>query len=100
MRRTILKMVTASLCLLIISLSTTGCNLSIDKEKDIQIGKMEEQIKTLRLNNARLKKQIVKSEIIETGTSLTFISLTGVLVTVNNLIWWVTYRRKQDEMVV
>ncbi len=100
MRRTIFKMVTASLCLLIISLSTTGCNLSIDKEKDIQIGKMEEQIKTLRLNNARLKKQIVKSEIIETGTSLTFISLTGVFVTVNNLIWWVTYRRKQDEMVV
>ena len=73
MRKTIPKMVTAFLCLVIITL-TTGCNFSFDQERDLQLGKMEEQIKTLRLDNARLKKQIVKSEIIETSTKINLLS--------------------------
>ena len=95
MRKTIL-MVMASLCLVIFS--TTGCNFSFDREQDIQLGKMEEQIKTLRLNNARLKKEIVKTEIIDTGTDLTFITATGIFIVTNNLIWWVVARRGKDEI--
>jgi len=90
MRKTIL-MVMASLCL--VTFLATGCN----EEKDIQLGKMEEQIKTLRLDNARLKKEAVKTEIIDTGTGFTFMSLTGALIITNNLIWWVIYRRRRDE---
>ena len=51
MRKAILTMVMASLCLVVFL--TTGCN----EEKDLQLGKMEEQIKSLRLENARLKKE-------------------------------------------
>ena len=98
MRRTISRMVMASLCLVIILL-TTGCNFSFDEEKDIQIGKMEEQIKTLRLNNAKLKKEIVKAEIEDTGTSITMQTVTGVFIIANNLIWWVVARRRRDENV-
>ena len=99
MRTTILKMVTASLCLLIILL-TTGCNFSFDEEKDIQLGKMEEQIKTLRLNNARLKKDIVTSEVIDSGTDLSFVTITGTFILTNNLIWWVICRRKKEDETV
>ena len=88
-----------SLCLVIILL-TTGCNFSFDEEKDIQLGKMEEQVKTLRLNNAKLKKEIVKSEINETGTDLTFVTLTVALMAVNNLVWWVVARRRKDEILI
>ena len=83
MRKTISKMVMTSLCLLIIML-TAGCNFSFDEEKDIQIGKMEEQIKTLRLNNARLKKEIVTSEVIDSGTDLSFVTITGTFILTNN----------------
>jgi len=99
MRRTILKMVTASLCLMIIML-TTGCNFSFDEEKDIQLGKMEEQIKSLRLNNARLKKDIVTSEVIDTGTDISFVTITGTFILTNNLIWWVICRRKKEDEIV
>jgi len=94
MRKTISKMVTALLCLMIIML-TAGCN----EEKDLQIGKMEEQIKTLRLNNAKLKKEIVKTEIEDTGTNITVQTVTGVFIIANNLIWWVVARRRRDENV-
>ena len=99
MRRTILKMVMASLCLMIIML-TTGCNFNSDEEKDIQIGKMEEQIKSLRLNNARLKKDIVTSEVIDSGTDISFITITGTFILTNNLIWWVICRRKREDEIV
>ena len=69
MRKAILTMVMASLCLVVFL--TTGCN----EEKDLQLGKMEEQIKSLRLENARLKKEVVITEINDTGTDLTFITL-------------------------
>lgn len=94
MRKTIF-MVTALLCLTIM-FSTTGCIFD-DEEKDIQLGKMEEQIKSLRVENARLKKEIVKTDIIDTGSGYTFISLTGALIIINNLIWWVICRRRNDE---
>ncbi len=94
MRKTISKMVMALLCLMIIML-TAGCN----EEKDLQIGKMEEQIKTLRLNNAKLKKEIVKTEIEDTGTNITMQTITGVFIVANNLIWWVVARRRRDENV-
>ena len=55
MRKTIPKMVTAFLCLMIITLTATGCNFSFDDEKDLQVDKMEEQIKTLGLDNVKLK---------------------------------------------
>ena len=82
MRKTILTMVTALLCLTAIVFSTSGCN----EEKNIQLGKMEEQVKSLRIENARLKKDYVNQEINDTGTDLTFISLTGALIIINNLI--------------
>lgn len=82
----------------LIMFSTTGCNFSFNGEKDLQLGKMEEQIKTLRLDNARLKKEVVKTEIIDTGTDITFTTLTGVFIVTNNLIWWVIARRKRDEI--
>ena len=94
MRKTISKMVMALLCLMIIML-TAGCN----EEKDLQLGKMEEQIKTLRLNNTKLKKEIVKTEIEDTGTSITMQTVTGVFIVANNLIWWVVARRRRDENV-
>ena len=98
MRKNHFKMVMASLCLMIIML-TAGCNFSFNQEKDIQIGKMEEQIKTLRLNNARLKKEIVTTEVIDTGTDLTFVTITGTFILTNNLIWWVICRRRRDEEI-
>jgi len=91
-----LSMVMASLCLMIM---LGGCNFSFDEEKDLQLGKMEEQIKTLRLDNARLKKEAVKTEIINTGTDLTFITIVGVFIVTNNLIWWVVARRRKDENI-
>ena len=92
MRKTVLTMVMALLCLMIVFL-TTGCN----EEKDLQLGKMEEQIKTLRLENARLKKEQVITEINDTGTDMTLITIVGVFIVTNNLIWWVVARRKRDE---
>jgi len=91
MRKLYSILILVILCLVIFS--TTGCN----EEKDLQLGKMEEQIKTLRLNNVRLKKEAVKTEIIDTGAGFTFISLAGALIITNNLIWWVIYRRRRDE---
>ena len=91
MRKAILTMVMASLCLVIFL--TTGCN----EEKDLQLGKMEEQIKSLRLENARLKKEVVITEINDTGTDMTLITIVGVFIVTNNLIWWVVARRKRDE---
>ena len=90
MRKSILTMAIVSLCLLFL---LTGCN----EEKNLQLGKMEEQIKTLRLDNAKLKKEIVKTEINDTGTDLTLMTGTGVFILANNLIWWVVTRRKRDE---
>ena len=98
MHKTIAKMVMASLCLMIILL-TIGCDFSFNEEKDLQIGKMEEQIKTLRLNNTQLKKEIVKTEINDTGTSITMQTIAGVFIVTNNLIWWVIARRRRDEHV-
>ena len=98
MRKIYSTLILVVLCLVVFL--TAGCNFSFDKEKDIQLGKIEEQVKTLRLKNARLKKEIVKSEINETGTGLTFITLTGAFISVNNLIWWIIYRRKQDEILI
>ena len=95
MRKTVLTMVTALLCLIITMFLTTGCN----EEKDIQLGKMEEQVKSLRIENARLKKDYVNQEINDTGTDLTFMSLTGALIITNNLIWWVVARRRKDETI-
>ena len=92
MRKSILTMVIVSLCLLFIC---GGCN----EEKDLQIGKMEEQIKILRLNNARLKKEIVKTEIADTGTNFTMQTIVGVFIVANNLVWWVVARRRRDENV-
>ena len=86
MLKTIL-MVMASLCLVIFL--TSGCNFSFDQERDLQLGKMDEQIKTLRLDNARLKKEVVKTRIVDTGTNLTFTTVAGVFIVTNNLIWWV-----------
>ena len=94
MRKTVLTMVMALLCLMIVFL-TTGCN----EEKDIQLGKMEEQVKSLRVENARLKKDYVNQEINDTGTDLTFMSLTGALIITNNLIWYVVARRRKDETI-
>lgn len=91
MRKTYSILILVVLCLVV--LLTAGCN----EEIDIQLGKLEEQVKTLRLNNARLKKEIVKTDINDAGTDLTFISLTGVLIITNNLIWWVICRRRKDE---
>ena len=92
MRKTVHIMVMALLCLMIMFL-TTGCN----EEKDLQLGKMEEQVKSLRIENARLKKDYVNQEINDTGTDLTFMSLTGALIITNNLIWYVVARRRKDE---
>jgi len=91
MRKIYSILILVILCLVIFS--TTGCN----EEKDLQLGKMEEQVKTLRLDNVRLKKEAVKTEIIDAGTGFTFISLAGALIITNNLIWWVIYRRRRDE---
>jgi hypothetical protein len=82
-------MVTALLCLLLL----TGCN----EEKDQQIGKMEEQLKSLRFENAKLKKEVVKSEINDTGKDYTIAVIAGVGVVSYLLIWWVIARRKKDE---
>ena len=91
MRKAISTMVMVSLCLVIFL--TTGCN----EEKDLQLGKMEEQIKSLRLDNARLKKEQVVTEINDTGTDMTLITIVGVFIVTNNIIWWVVARRKRDE---
>lgn len=90
MRKAIL-MVIIPLCLVVFL--TTGCN----EEKDLQLGKMEEQIKTLRLENAKLKKEVVITEINDTGTDMTLSTIVGVFIVTNNLIWWVLARRKRDE---
>ena len=95
MRKTVHIMVMALLCLMIMFL-TTGCN----EEKDLQLGKMEEQVKSLRIENARLKKDHVNQEINDTGTDLTFMSLTGALIITNNLIWYVVARRRRDEKLL
>jgi uncharacterized lipoprotein NlpE involved in copper resistance len=89
MRKTIFVMVMALLCLVLM----TGCN----NEKDKQIGKMEEQLKSLRFENAKLKKEVVKSEINDTGKDYTIAVIAGVGVVSYLLIWWVIARRKKDE---
>ena len=91
MRKTYSILILVVLCLVIFL--TTGCN----EEKDLQLGKMEEQIKTLRLENAKLKKEVVITEINDTGTDLTFTTIVGVFIVTNNLVWWVVARRKRDE---
>ena len=95
MRKSVLTMVMALLCLMIVFL-TTGCN----EEQDIQLGKLEEQVKSLRIENARSKKNHVNQEINDTGTDLTFMSLTGALIITNNLIWYVVARRRKDEKLL
>ena len=91
--RKAIAVVTVLLCLVFLA----GCNLNFDEEKDLQLGKMEEQIKTLRLENARLKKEIVKTDINDTGTGLTFVTAAGIFIVGNNLIWWVIARRRRNE---
>ena len=89
MRKTIPTMVMALLCLVLM----TGCN----DEQEKQIGRMEEQIKTLRYENARLKKDIVKSEISNTGKDYTLATIAGVVMITGSLIFWVAARRNNDE---
>jgi hypothetical protein len=82
-------MVMALLCLVLM----TGCN----NEKDKQIGKMEEQLKSLRFENARLKKEIVKTQTGDTGKDYTIITIAGIVFISCNLVWWVIARRRKDE---
>ena len=77
----------------LLALPLIGCN----SEKDIQFGKMEEQIKQLQLDNARLKKEVIKTDITQAGNDYTLKTLTGVFIIANNLIWWVIARRRTDE---
>lgn len=71
-----------------------GCGES-KESKDSKIGKLEEQIKTLRLENAKLRKNCALDTVRETGGLFT-ISIAAIsIIIINNLIWIVVYRRKK-----
>jgi hypothetical protein len=70
----------------------SGCG---KENKDLRIGKLEEQVKTLRVENAKLRKDCALNTVKETGSLFT-ISMTAISIfIINNLIWIVVYRRKK-----
>ena len=69
----------------------TGCG----EDKDTRLGRCEEQVRNLRIENARLKKENAKTNIRETGGIFTVIVLATSIIVINNPVWFVAYRRKR-----
>lgn len=69
----------------------TGCG----EDKDTRLGRCEEQVRNLRIENAQLKKENAKRNIRETGGMFTVIVLATSIIVINNLIWFIAYRRKR-----
>ena len=89
MRKTIVIITT----LIILSpLIITGCN----DQKDQELGKIKAQVQTLRLENSKLKKNLAKEKINCSGNHFTGLGLGITIIMINNLIWWIIYRRKED----
>ena len=69
----------------------TGCG----ENKDTRLGRCEEQVRNLQIENAQLRKENAITNIRETGGMFTVIVLATSIIVVNNLIWLVAYRRKR-----
>ena len=78
--------------LFIIMLFLYGCG---DENKDTAIGRLETEVKTLRNENIQLRKNCAKTNISETGILFSAVTIGGVVIVVNNLIWVIIYRKKQ-----
>ena len=89
MRKTIVIAITL---LLLSPLIITGCN----DDKAQELGKIKEQVNTLRLENSKLKKVIARKETSESGTTYTSLGLIAVFIISGGLIVWVINRRKND----
>jgi len=70
----------------------TGCN----DQKDQELGKIKEQVNVLRLENSKLKKNLAKEKINCSGNNFTGLGFGVTVIMINNLIWWIIYRRKED----
>ncbi len=90
MRKTIFIMTTT--LLLLSPLIITGCN----DQKEQELGKVKEQVTTLRMENSKLKKIIAKKETSESGTIFTTFGVGASLIMAGGLIVWIIYRRRQD----
>lgn len=72
----------------------SGCGEK-QESKDLKVGKLEEQVKTLRLENTKLRKDCALGTIRETGGLFTICIAAISIIIINNLIWIVVYRRKR-----
>ncbi len=90
MRKTIV--ITTIILLLLSPLIITGCN----DDKAQELGKIKEQVQTLRLENSKLKKVIAKQKTSKSGTTYSSLGLITVFIISGGLIVWVINRRKND----
>jgi len=89
MRKTIVIVTTF---ILLSPLILTGCN----DQKEQELGKIKEQVQTLRLENSKLKKNLAKNEVNSAGNRYTGFGLGAVIIMTSGLIVWVINRRKED----
>ena len=89
MRKTI---VIATILLLLSPFIITGCN----DQKEQELGKIKEQVTTLRMENSQLKKEIAKAKANESGITFTTFGLGATLIMASGLIVWVINRRRDD----
>ena len=90
MRKTIV--ITTIILILLTPLIIIGCN----DDKAQELGKIKEQVQTLRLENSKLKKIIAKKETEKSGTTYTSLGLITVFIISGGLIVWVINRRNND----
>ena len=85
------SIVLALFAILIITSIMVGC----DENKDTKLGRLEQENKILKIENARLRRDCAISGVQGTGDMFLFVEIGASFVFVNNLIWVVAWKRRK-----